>query len=122
VQVPQTLTLLRWLASVIEDHPAMHGSLMRHTPWAWEGAIAATAARRLASRPAGKWVQNSSNPQAFADLLACCPSPHEDVGIGPRHLSSEVSRVRGSPCGLPVFVCDDNVTTSGETAGVGSMT
>jgi hypothetical protein len=33
-------SLIRWLASTVEDHPAFRGSLMEQTPREWERALA----------------------------------------------------------------------------------
>jgi len=41
VTVPALQSLIRWLASTIEDDPAFNGSLMQHTPREWERALAA---------------------------------------------------------------------------------
>src|SRR5260370_11178958 len=46
IPVAALQSLIRWLASTAEDHPAFHGSLMEQTPREWERALAATYARR----------------------------------------------------------------------------
>lgn len=60
VPVGAVQSLLSWLAKTVEDHPEFRGSLMDHTPRAWERALAAAYARHSGRLPGKGWTLNTS--------------------------------------------------------------
>jgi len=60
VPVAAMQSLIRWLASTVEDHPAFRGSLMEQTPREWERTLAATYARRTGALPGKNWMLNTT--------------------------------------------------------------
>jgi integrase len=60
VPVAALQSLIRWLASTVEDYPAFRGSLMEQSPREWERAVAATYARRMGRLPGKNWGLNTA--------------------------------------------------------------
>ncbi|MCX4750313.1 tyrosine-type recombinase/integrase [Kitasatospora sp. NBC_01287] len=54
-------SMLTWLARAVEDDPELRGSLMDHTPRAWERAVAAAFARHNGRLPSRGWLQNTTS-------------------------------------------------------------